>query len=440
MAPVPTVNVTFAPKFAPLFQPFRYKVYYGGRGAAKSWAIARALLLRAVEKKQLILCARELQNSIKDSVHKLLCDQIEAMGLQAEFTIQKDTIIGNRHGSSFIFAGIKSNITRIKSFEAVDVCWVEEAEAVSDHSWSVLIPTIRKPKSELWISFNPELETNATYVRFVKSRQPNSVVVKVSWRDNPWFEQTELMAEMLHDKATDPDRYLWVWEGHCKRVLDGAVYKNEIRAVLAEDRLTFVPYERSHPVDIVFDLGRSDKTAVWFKQTIGFEHRYFDFYQKNFEDLDHYIAMIKNKSIAVGTIWLPHDAKAKTIGAKLSVEEQMRKAFPGRVRILKKLSLQDGIFAARRIFPKCFFDVNNCEEGFTALGNYKFDIIAGTSTFSERPKHDENSHAADAFRYSALAAGQVGARPEMESDLAEDAPKKKSPMHIPKTLSTWMGL
>jgi phage terminase large subunit len=173
-----------------------------------------------------VLCAREFQVSIKDSVHKLLTDQINAMGLDSFYEITQTTIRG-KNGSEFFFIGLKNNITNVKSFEGVDICWVEEAQTVSKTSWNVLIPTIRKDGSEIWVTFNPELETDDTYQRFVVTPPPNSVVQKITWRDNPWFPET-LREEKDHLQVRDTEAYNTVWEGICRKTVDGAVFANEI--------------------------------------------------------------------------------------------------------------------------------------------------------------------------------------------------------------------
>ena len=153
----------FPAKTQCLFLPerSRYRVLYGGRGGAKSWAVARALLIKAAKSPLRILCAREFQTSIRDSVHKLLSDQIVALGLIELFEITQAAIRGV-NGSEFAFVGLKNNVANVKSYEGIDICWVEEAQTVSRNSWNVLIPTIRKEGSEIWITFNPELETDET--------------------------------------------------------------------------------------------------------------------------------------------------------------------------------------------------------------------------------------------------------------------------------------
>ena len=189
------------------------------------------------------LCLRQYQNSIDDSVLKLLADQVSALGMNYLFDVQRTQIIGrgSAEGSAFAFDGLARNLSSMKSFEGADVAWVEEAQDVTKQAWEILIPTIRKEGSEIWVSFNPELDTDETYVRFVKNKPTNALVRKVNHSDNPWFPEV-LRQEMADLKARDEDAYLNIWEGHCRQSLDGAVYAGEIRAATAEGRICRVPY------------------------------------------------------------------------------------------------------------------------------------------------------------------------------------------------------
>lgn len=200
-----------------IFEPFvkasRYKIAYGGRGSGKSWTIARLLVEISRRTKVRIFCARELQNSISDSVITLLSDTIYRNGYQAEFDIQRQAVYHFGTGSEFIFYGIKNNPTKIKSLEGVDICWVEEAEAVTKESWDILIPTIRKSGSEIWVSFNPKNILDDTYQRFIESPPNDSIVLKVNYTDNPFFEETALKAEMEECKERDYELYRHIWEG-----------------------------------------------------------------------------------------------------------------------------------------------------------------------------------------------------------------------------------
>lgn len=194
----------------------RYKVAYGGRGSGKSWTVARCLILLAMQSKVRILCTRQLQTSIKDSVHKLLSDSIALLGLDKFFDITRDTIRCH-NGSEFIFKGIQNNVNEIKSIEGINYCWVEEAQSVSEESWSILIPTIRQENSEIWVTFNPDREEDATFQRFIKHSPPESIIQLVNYYDNAWFPDV-LRKEMEYDKEVDYGKYEHVWLG--KTVID----------------------------------------------------------------------------------------------------------------------------------------------------------------------------------------------------------------------------
>lgn len=207
--------------------PMRYKVWFGGRGGGKSWAIARLLIFQSMRRKLRILCAREFQNSIADSVHRLLVDQIILLGLKPMFTIN-NRYITSSCGSEFIFKGLHHNIWEIKSLEGIDICWVEEAQRVSNESWDVLIPTIRKDNSEIWISFNPGLKDDPTYQRFVVNNPDNSIVKHVNWHNNIWFPDV-LLHEMEYCKRVDYEAYRNIWLGEPRAISDALVFKNKFR-------------------------------------------------------------------------------------------------------------------------------------------------------------------------------------------------------------------
>jgi phage terminase large subunit len=381
----------------------RYKVMYGGRGAGKSWAVARALLIQGMQKKLLVLCAREYQNSMEDSVHKLLKDQIESLGIGGFYQVREKSIIG-ANGTEIIFKGLKVNINSIKSFEAVDIVWVEEAQTVSKMSWDVLIPTIRRKGSEIWITFNPLLEEDDTYRRFVLETPDDATVVKINWSDNPFFDADGgiLRRAMEHVRNKDPDAWLNVWEGHCRHTLEGAVYAKELRLATAQGRLTKVPYDAVKPVHTIWDLGFSDATAIWFCQRIGFEIRLIDFMSVQQTTIAEILAVLQAKGYVFGTDFLPHDAQAKTLSAHGKSIEQLLKTAGRTIKIVPRLSIADGINAARTIFPNCYFDQDRCADGLQALRHYRYDVDPETGKFSKNPVHDEYSHAADAFRYLAV--------------------------------------
>lgn len=228
-------KLSFAPKFKPLFKAIRYKVFHGGRGGAKSWGIARALVIMAASKRLRILCTREVQNSIKDSVHKLLKDQIEMLGLNPWFRITNETIT-SACGSEFLFKGLRFDPLGIKSTEGVDICWVEEAQSVSTDSWDILIPTIRKEGSEIWVSFNPGEEKDPTYQRFVVNPPDDSITVEVNYYDNPYLPET-LRKEMEYCKRVDYEAYEHVWLGKPKSISEAVIFKQRYRVEAFPDDL-----------------------------------------------------------------------------------------------------------------------------------------------------------------------------------------------------------
>ncbi len=220
----------------------RYKVLFGGRGGQKSWAVADYLIARACQERLRILCTREQQNSIKDSVYKLLVDRIHALGLEAYFIIREEGI-KSVTGSEFIFKGLRHNINEIKSTEGIDICWVEEANKVSEESWKVLIPTIRKELSEIIVTFNPELESDPAYQRFILNPPPDSIIEEVSYADNFYFPEV-LRKEMEWCKKVDPDAYEHIWLGKLKGYSNALIFKDK-----------FEVCEFSTPQDVQFFYG-----------------------------------------------------------------------------------------------------------------------------------------------------------------------------------------
>ena len=223
----PQIDVDISEPFGELFKPHRYKVYYGGRGSSKSWSIARAIAYLGCMRPLRVLCAREIQRSISDSVHKLLKEQIEEIGMSRYYDITRDVIRGT-NGTEIIFKGLRSNAQEIKSTEGIDICWVEEAQAVSAESWDVLIPTIRKPNSEIWLTFNPLDESDPTFQRFVLNAPDDALVRKVNYDENPYFPEV-LKREMEWLKARDYESYLHIWEGEVRKHSNAVIFAGRFR-------------------------------------------------------------------------------------------------------------------------------------------------------------------------------------------------------------------
>jgi len=414
----PRVKTKFPEKLEPLFAfgRWRYKVMRSGRGAGKTWNIARALLIMGGARTLRVGCFREIQNSIAESVHQTLASQIDMLGIAHLWTVQRDRIFNPATGSEFIFSGLRSlNVTKIKSYEGLDVAWVEEAQTISKRSWDILIPTIRKPGSEIWVSFNPELETDETYRRFVVegADDPDVLNIVLRYDDNPWWPET-LEKERLRMQRVDPTGYLTTYEGHCRQFLDGAIYAAELRQALADKRITRVPYEPTRPVHTFWDLGFSDATAIWLVQAVGLEYRIIGYIEGHSQALDWYVRELKALPCIWGADHLPHDARAKSLQTGRSTEEMLR-SMDRDVRIVPTLTVADGISAARSIFSRCWFDEEKTREGLNRLRRYAYDVDDNGQR-SKLPMHDDNSHGADAFRYLAVGFDTFGEHRKADND------------------------
>ncbi len=394
------IKAEFPDKLQCLFKPSRYKILYGGRGGAKSWGVARALLILGAKKQMRFLCARELQNSIRDSVHQLLSDQIKELGLEDFYEIQSSVIYG-KNGTQFSFEGLRHNITKVKSYEGVDIAWVEEAQTVSKSSWDTLIPTIRKDGSEIWVTFNPELEEDETYKRFIVHPPHESIIEKINWRDNPWFPEV-LRKEMEDLKAKDTDSYLNIWEGNCRVTLDGAVYAKELREATESGRIGKIAYDPTKQVHTFWDLGWSDMVSIWFAQSVGLEYRIIDFMQDRQRTVNHYVSELQKKPYVYGTDYLPHDANAKQLAAGGKSIKMLMDGLGRKTTVLPRMSIEHGINATRTMFSNFWIDEKNCADGLQAIRRYRYDVDPDTGQFSKKPLHDENSHAADALRALAV--------------------------------------
>jgi phage terminase large subunit len=411
----------FPAKLNFLFDPSPYKVAYGGRGGTKSWGFARALLILGTQRKLRILCARETQKSIRDSVHQLLVTQMQDLGLEDFYRVEKAAIYG-ANGTTILFAGLKHNVDNLKSMEAISVCWVEEAQGVSKASWDKLIPTLfRIPDCELWISFNPDLESDNTYQRFVVDPPPGAVVQKLTWKDNPWFPEG-LRREMEDARRRNIDEYNHIWEGVCINTLANAIYASELRAVDTENRIRRVPYDPSKPVDTAWDLGFGDMVSIWMFQSFPMEFRIIDYEEGEREAIHHYLAELQKRPYMWGTDYLPWDGGLKALGTGKSIEELMRAA--GRkVRVAPRLPITDGINAARTIFPLCWFDESKCAEGIRHLRCYRYGELQSVEGPSRAPLHDLHSHASDAWRTLAVSIR----RPEKEREKQKQQYQHTSP-------------
>ena len=397
-------EIKFPDKLGFLFSPYRYKVAHGGRGSAKSWSFGRALLIAGTERTLRILCTREVQKSIKDSVHKLLEDQIQAMGLGFFYEVFDNEIRG-RNGTEFIFAGLANHtVDSIKSFEGIDRVWVEEAQSVSKHSWDILIPTIRKDESEIWVGFNPVLDTDETWVRFIENPPPNACVVQLNYSDNPWFPAV-LEEERLHCEASNPDDYSNIWLGKCRAAVKGAIYATEVATAALDERIRPVPYDPRLKVHAIWDLGWNDAMAITLVQKGMAELRVIGYVEDNFKTLDHYAAELNKLNYNWGYDYLPHDGKSRDYKTGQTAHEILKK-FGRKTKEIPNIGVENGIKAARAALRRCFFDKVKTERLVECLKRYRRHISKTTNVAGD-PIHDEYSNGADTFRYLGVVADML---------------------------------
>lgn len=387
-----------------LFEPKRYKVAFGGRGSGKSWAFARALIVQGAKQPLRILCTREVQKSIKESVKRLLDDQIEALGL-GSFYDSLETEIRGANGTVIAFAGLASHtVESVKSYEGFDRVWIEEAQTVSKKSLDILTPTIRKPGSEIWLTFNPELDTDEVWKRFIENTPPNCISQQVNYSDNPWFPQV-LEDERLHCKATAPDDYETIWEGKCRAAVSGAIYASEVQQAILDERIRVIPYDPRLKVHSVWDLGWADSMSIILVQRGVTELRVIGYIEDNQKTLDYYAAELNKLPYNWGYDYLPHDGNTKDFKTGKSTAEIL-KTFGRKPKMTPNIGIEAGIKMARMVFSRTYFDKVKCARLVECLKRYR-RAISSTTNEPGSPVHDEYSHGADAWRYVAVVADQL---------------------------------
>ncbi len=381
------VEVKFPKKLKALDMASRYKFIRGGRGSGKSWGVARKLLLLGVQKPLRILCTREVQKSIKQSVHRLLKDQVSNMGLSSFYQVL-DTEIRGANGSLFLFSGLSDQtVDSIKSFEGVNICWIEEGQAITDNSLKILIPTIRAENSEIWVTYNPQLDSDPIHVMATSDRA-DSISIVMNWHDNPFFPQV-LNDERLHAKETLSEaEYNHIWEGL--------------------GRIGSLSYDPLLKVHTIWDLGFNDSMFILFVQRLASEIRIIKAIEDSQRTLTSYVTDdIKPLNYNWGQDYLPHDGFAKRHQSGKS-DSQVLQALGRDVVQIANMEVEKGIRRAREVFPRVYFnkDDSGVMRLVECLKRYRRHISKATNEAS-RPIHDEYSHGADAFRYLCIVADDL---------------------------------
>lgn len=402
------IDIDIPEAFYELAQPskqWRYYGFKGGRSSGKSTTVATLLAVKATTQPLRILCCREYQNSIADSVHKLLSDVIKKYSLP-NWEIGRE-YIRNKNGSEFSFKGIKNNAQSIKSFESVDVCYVEEAASISSESLEILLPTIRKPGSYFVFVWNPLTENDAIWERIFKNPDERTYLKTVNSTDIEQLLSPEIIAEREKMRKDNPELFAHVWLGQPLTVTTGSIYGKQLAQAREEGRIGKVPYDGGAPVYTAMDLGVGDSTAICFFQTVGQEIHFIDYYESAGEDLAHYINVLANKPWEYRQIFLPHDARARELQTGKTREEFFRDHGYANVTILRPsrytFGLDDINMVSRPKFSRCWFDQEKCARLLECLAAYHYEYDEKNKLLKDKPKHDWSSHAADSFMYSLIA-------------------------------------
>ena len=423
-----TLQVDVPRKLAALLQPARYKGAHGGRGGAKSHFFAEQLILRCLARKTRWVCIREVQLTMRESVRQLLNDKIQKLGLGQFFDVLDNEIRG-RNGSLIVFRGMQSyNAENIKSLEDFDGAWIEEAQTLSERSLRLLRPTIRKPGSEIWASWNPRYETDAID-EFLRGDEPptDSIVAEVNWRDNPWFPDV-LRAEMELDRRRNPDLAKHVWDGGYEIITEGAYYASLIADAEAEGRCGDFPHNPAMSVRTGWDIGVDDYSAVWFIQDDGVEATVIDYFEANglgapqiihealpeylpepADRMRQYLEIGRPKPYRYAKHFFPHDVKVREwgAGARTRIQSLMNL---GMTEIQRGANQgpEERINAVREVLPIMRFNVGvvgrpitqaqkRVRAGLNRVRRYSRQFNEAMNTYTTVAAHDVNSHGADAL-------------------------------------------
>lgn len=440
---VQNLRIEIPRRFAFLLELHPYKVAYGGRDGLKSWNFANAILALGANQELRIVVGREVMKSLADSAHKLLSDRIKALGLASFYTILENKIRG-RNGTEISYVGL-SDITdeNLKSLEGVDIFWAEEAQGVSEGSWSKLLPTIRKPNSEVWVSFNPDMVDDPTYKRFVINPPPGAVVVKTGWEYTKacGFFTDKMEALRAYDEKHLPkEDYANIWGGEPRLAAKGAIYTREVVQMCEERRYRPTPYDPRFPVDVIWDLGWNDAMVQVFVQKVSpTALNIINYREDSGRRYDELIEERKAFRYRFGKDWLPHDGDHKNPQTGKSARQTLQGLGCDVPPALAKTGPELRIKAARQMFPRIYIDDTKRDVSTGYLGaarlmdclkSYKRNVPSTTNEPTS-PVHDEFSHGADAF----------GALAEIVDKISSEF-KQPDPPPVPafQTYDSGMGL
>lgn len=405
-----SVQVALPPKLIPLFTGSAdVRAAHGGRGSGKTRSFAmmsavRALMWDSAGREGVILCARQFMNSLDDSSLEEIKAAIRSEPwLQSHFEIGEKYVKTRSGRIRYVFAGLDRNISSIKSKARILLCWVDEAEPVSEVAWQTLIPTIREEDAELWVTWNPASDTSATHKRFRQTKDPRIKCVEINYRDNPKFPDI-LDRQRIRDKEERPDTYDHIWEGAFVSVVEGAYFASMLTQAKADGRISNVGYDPLMTYRAFVDIGgtgaRADAFTIWIAQFVGKEIRVLNYYEAQGQPLETHLLWMAENGYKPGNtkFWLPHDGSTQDKVFDVSYESAL-KSVGFEVEVVPnqgKGAAKARIEAVRRKFSLMWFNEATTEAGRKALGWYheKRDPVRGIGL---GPNHDWSSHGADSF-------------------------------------------
>lgn len=401
-------SIALPPKLIPVFLgEADVRGAHGGRGSGKTRSFAKMSAVRAhmwdrEGREGLVLCGREFMNSLEDSsLEEIKAAIREEEWLLPHFDIGEKYVKTKSGRIHYTFSGLDRNIDSIKSKSRILLCWVDEAEPVGEEAWIKLIPTLREEDSELWVTWNRERENSATNKRFGSSTDHRYKVIELNWRDNPRFPAI-LDRQRLRDKEERPEQYEHIWEGGYKSVVEGAYYAQALTVAKETKRITSLSLDPLMAIYAYWDIGgtgkRADATAIWVVQFIGNRILVLDYYEARHQPLSAHLAWLRKRGYGEALCVLPHDGLNGEKVADTTYESAVTaagfeaKTIPNQGAGAAMMRVE----AARKLFPKIWFDDANTKPGRTALGWYH-EKLDEKRNMGLGPEHDWASHGADAF-------------------------------------------
>ena len=397
------------------WNPCRYKGAYGGRGSGKTRTFAKMSAARAADLASqgvtgVVLCGRELQNSLDDSSFaEVKFAILEDEELSRHFDVGEKFIRTKCRRVSYVFQGLRHNIDSIKSKSRILICWIDEAEPVTDECWRKVVPTIREQGSEIWVTWNPERDGSATDKRFRKDPPKDSCIVEMNWQDNPWFMETTLNQERLEDKEKRPDTYGHVWEGEYLEAKPSAYFTSHILKAKEEGRwLVDVPEDDLMTVRLFADIGgtgaRADNFVFWAGQFIGQKVNWVNHYESRGQPISAHLNWLRSQGYTPekAQIWLPHDGSTHDRVYDVSYESALRTAGYSVTVVPNqgKGAAMQRVERVRNLFSKMWFS-KKCIAGCKALAWYH-EKIDDKRNIGLGPEHDDASHSSDSLGLGAI--------------------------------------